>query len=51
MQKLEMVNVVTAETVDLRIKLEILNDQLDLLMQKLMKNERKWEIIMMMQVS
>lgn len=51
MQKLQMVNIVTAETVDQRKKLEDLNDRLDLLMQKLMKNERQWETIMMMQVS
>lgn len=50
-QKLEMVNVATTETVELRDKLASLKDKLDLLMQKLMSNERKWENIMMMQVS
>lgn len=46
-----MVNVVTAKTVELKATLDDLNDQLDLLMQKLMSNERKWESIMMMQVN
>jgi hypothetical protein len=45
-----MVNVQTAETAALSQKLARLKDQLDLLMQKLMSNERKWETIMMMQV-
>lgn len=40
----------TLETMELRDKLANLRDQLDLLMQKLMANERKWETIMMMQV-
>jgi hypothetical protein len=50
-EKLEMVTTVTAETAIFRVKLENLNDQLDLLMQKLMSDERRWENIMMMQVS
>lgn len=49
-EKLEMVTSVTSETVQLKEKLSNLRDQLDLLMQKLMANERKWETIMMMQV-
>lgn len=49
-ERLEMVNVVTTETVALNETLASLKDQLDLLMQKLMSNERKWEEIMMMQV-
>jgi hypothetical protein len=44
------VNVVTSETIELKKTLSDLRDQLDLLMQKLMSNERKWETIMMMQV-
>lgn len=50
-EKLEMVSTVTAETAIFRSKLENLNDQLDLLMQKLMSDERRWENIMMMQVN
>jgi hypothetical protein len=46
-----MVNFVTTETAELTTKLANLKDLLDLLMQKLMSNERKWETIMMMQVS
>jgi hypothetical protein len=46
-----MINVVTAETAELKEKLACLKDELDLLMQKLMSNERMWETIMMMQVS
>lgn len=46
-----MVSVVTATTIELRAKSAMLKDELDLLMQKLMTNERKWEAIMMMQVS
>lgn len=34
----------------MRRNLNQLRDELDLLMQKLMSNERKWEMIMMMQV-
>lgn len=45
-----MVNVVTAESFRLKAMSADLKDQLDLLMQKLMSNERKWEEIMMMQV-
>jgi uncharacterized protein YigA (DUF484 family) len=44
------VNSVTVETARLRTILEGLRDRLDLLMQKLNSNERKWETIMMMQV-
>jgi hypothetical protein len=46
-----MVNVVSLETIDLTAKLDLLKDQLDLLMQKLMSDERKWESIMMLQVT
>lgn len=46
-----MVSVVTSGTVELKETLANLRDQLDLLMQKLMANERKWETIMMMQVN
>lgn len=46
-----MVAIVTAETNELKEKSDNLKDRLDLLMQKLMSNERKWEIIMMMQVN
>lgn len=35
----------------MRCNLTQLQDELDLLKQKLMANERKWEMIMMMQVS
>lgn len=49
-EKLEMVNAVSAETIRLTAMSANLKDQLDLLMQKLMSNERKWEEIMMMQV-
>lgn len=49
-QKLEMVSVVTKDTIDLKERVESLRDELDLLMQKLMSDERKWETIMMMQV-
>lgn len=49
-EKLEMVTVVTKETIDLKERAGSLRDQLDLLMQKLMSDERKWETIMMMQV-
>lgn len=45
-----MVNVVTSTTQELKAKLAMLKDKLDLLQQKLMANERKWETIMMMQV-
>jgi hypothetical protein len=45
-----MVSVVSLETIDLTMKLDLLKDQLDLLMQKLMSDERKWESIMMLQV-
>lgn len=47
---MELVNIVTKETIDLKERVEGLRDQLDLLMQKLMSDERKWETIMMMQV-
>lgn len=50
-EKLEMVTTVTAETAVLKAKSEHLSDQLDLLMERLMSDERKWENIMMMQVS
>jgi hypothetical protein len=45
-----MVNTEIAKTSDMRRNLTRLQDELDLLMQKLMSNERKWETIMMMQV-
>ena len=40
----------TAETAELTKRLGDLKDERDLLMQKLMSDERKWETIMMMQV-
>lgn len=45
-----MVKIKNVETATLSLKLTQLKDQLDLLMQKLMFDERKWETIMMMQV-
>jgi hypothetical protein len=48
---LENVNVVQETTIVMRCNLTQLQDELDLLKQKLMANERKWEMIMMMQVS
>lgn len=45
-----MVQPVCEETQKSEMKLACLKDHLDLLMQKLMADERKWETIMMMQV-
>jgi hypothetical protein len=50
-EKLENVEVVKETTLVMRSDLTRLRDELDLLMQKLMANERKWEMIMIMQVS
>lgn len=47
---MELVNVETEKTEVMRKDLTRLRDESDLLMQKLMSNERKWETIMMMQV-
>lgn len=46
-----MVTTVTADTAVLKAKYEHLSDQLDLLMERLMSDERRWENIMMMQVN
>ncbi|KAG5676297.1 hypothetical protein PVAND_006144 [Polypedilum vanderplanki] len=48
-EKLEMVEKVKIETEEMRKKLTRLEDESDLLMQNLMADERKWEMIMMMQ--
>lgn len=46
-----MVTSVTADSAVLKAKYEHLCDQLDLLMERLMTDERKWENIMTMQVN
>ncbi|CAO1413909.1 unnamed protein product [Diamesa serratosioi] len=48
-EKLEMVKAVTNRTIELRLRLAGLKDQLEMMMQTLMYSERKWENIMMMQ--
>jgi uncharacterized protein Yka (UPF0111/DUF47 family) len=49
-EQLETVTLVTESTEEMRKDLTRLENESDLLMQKLMSNERKWETIMMMQV-
>lgn len=50
-EKLEMVKPVTNRTMELTKRLDDLKDKLEMMMQTLMHSERKWENIMMMQVS
>lgn len=49
-EKLELVNQVINTSDEMKSELTRLRDESDLLMQNLMSDERKWELIMMMQV-